>query len=50
MYEYNRIPMGVCIAPDIFQEQISAIMDDLEYVIFYLDGLIIITSRSFEDH
>ena len=28
-YEYNHIPMGVCIAPDIFQEQMSALMDDL---------------------
>ena len=27
-YEYNRLPMGVCMAPDTFQEEMSAIMDD----------------------
>ena len=42
--------MGVCIAPDIFQKQISALMDDLEFVRFYLDDLLVIKLRSFKDH
>ena len=29
-YKYNRLPMGVCIAPDKFQYQMSALMEDLE--------------------
>ena len=27
--EYNNLPMGVCIAPDIFQDQMRALMDSL---------------------
>ena len=42
--------MGVCIYPDIFQDQISAIMDDLELVRVYLDGFLVIASLSFEEH
>ena len=42
--------MGVCVAPNIFQGKMSAIMEKLEFVIFYLNDLIIITLCSFEDH
>ena len=28
-YKYNFLPMGVCIATDIFKEQMSALMDNL---------------------
>ena len=30
-YKYNRLPMGFCIATDIFQEKMSALMDDLDF-------------------
>lgn len=49
-YEYNRLPMGCCIAPDIFQERMSTLMDDLETVRTYLDDLLIVSSGTFEDH
>ena len=49
-YKYNCIPMGVCIAPDIFQERMSALVDDSDFFRVYLDDLIIITSGSFEEH
>ena len=49
-YKYNRLPMGVCIAPDIFQEQVSALMENLEFVRIYLDGFLVITSGSFQEH
>ena len=42
--------MGVCIVPDIFQERMSALMEDFEFVRFYLDNFLVITSGSFEDH
>ena len=42
--------MVFCIAPGIFQDQMSALMENLEFVIFYLDGFLIITSGSFEEH
>jgi RNase H-like domain found in reverse transcriptase/Reverse transcriptase (RNA-dependent DNA polymerase) len=43
--------MGLCNSPDIFQEKISELMQELEYVRAYIDDmLIIITNDSFEDH
>ena len=49
-YEYNSLLMGVFIVRDIFQERMSALMDDLKYFIFYLNDLIIITSGSLRDN
>ena len=49
-YKYNRLPMGVRIAPDIFQEQKSALMNNLEFVRFYLGNFLLITSGLFEEH
>ena len=31
-YEYQALPMGLCNSPDIFQERMSSLMQDLEYV------------------
>ena len=31
-YEYNRLPMGLCNSPDIFQEKMNSLMNGLEYV------------------
>ena len=42
--------MGVCIATDIFQERMSTLMEDLEFVIVYLENFLIFTSGSFEEH
>ena len=42
--------MGICIAPDIFQDRMSALMYDFEFAIVYLGDLLVITSGSFEDH
>ena len=42
--------MGVCKALDIFQDKMSALMDNLEFVRVYLGDLIVITSGSFEEH
>ena len=49
-YEYQRLPMGLCNSPDIFQEKMSTLMQDLEYVRAYIDDLLIITSGSYADH
>ena len=45
-YEYQRLPMGLCNSPDIFQEKMSQLMMDLEFVRVYIDDLLIITSGS----
>jgi hypothetical protein len=34
-YEYQRLPMGLCNSPDIFQEKMSSLMQGLEYVRTY---------------
>ena len=49
-YKYNHPQMGVWIAPYIFQERISALMEDLYFVIFCLEIFIIITSGPFGEH
>ncbi len=49
-YEYQRIPMGLCNSPDIFQEKMSELMEGLEFVRTYIDDLLCITKGTFEDH
>ncbi len=49
-YEYLRLPMGLCNSPDIFQEKINSLMAGLEFVRAYLDDLLIISKKSFEEH
>ena len=49
-YEYQRLPMGLCNSPDIFQERMSTLMQDLEYVRTYIDDLLCITSGDWQDH
>ena len=49
-YEYQRLPMGLCNSPDIFQEKMGTLMQDLEYVRAYIDDLLILTSGSLADH
>ena len=49
-YQYLRLPMGVNVSPDIFQEKMSNLMSGLEFVHTYLDDLLIISNLTFEDH
>ena len=49
-YEYQRLPMGLCTSVDLFQEKMSELMSDLEFIRAYIDDLLIITKSSFEDH
>ena len=49
-YEYQRLPMGLCNAPDIFQERMSTLFADLEFVRAYIDDLLVITKGTWEDH
>ena len=49
-YEYQRLPMGLCNSPDIFQEKMSQLVQDLEYVRAYIDDLLIITKGDWYDH
>ena len=49
-YEYQRLPMGLCNRPDIFQEKMSELMTGLEFVRVYLDDILCITCGSFKEH
>ena len=45
-YSYTRLPMGVMCAPDIFQEKMSNLMHGLEYVVTYLDDILVLTTKA----
>ena len=49
-YSYQRLPMGVKCAPDIFQEKMGTLMADLEFVRTYLDDLLVMSNGTFEQH
>ena len=36
-YEYQKLPMGLCNSPDIFQEKMGELFNDLECVRTYID-------------
>jgi hypothetical protein len=42
--------MGIKIAPAVFQNVMSKLVQDMEYVRIYLDDLLILTNNSFKDH
>ena len=49
-YSYLRLPMGVCGSPDFFQEKMTGLMQQLDYIRCYIDDLLIITKDSYQDH
>jgi hypothetical protein len=53
-YKYKRLPMGIKIAPDVFQNIMLKLVQHMEYVkkSSYLDDLLILTNSSnrFKDH
>ena len=49
-FEMQRLPMGLCNSPDIFQEKMANLMDGLDFVRTYIDDLLVLTKGSFEDH
>jgi hypothetical protein len=49
-YKYKGLSMGIKIAPDVFRNIMSKLVQDMEYVKTYLDDLLIPTNISFKDH
>ena len=39
-YEYQRLPMGLCNSPDIFQEKMSELFISLDTVHVYIDDIL----------
>ena len=49
-YEYQKLPMGLCNNPDIFQEKMNELFAGFEYVRAYIDDLLVISNGTFDDH
>ena len=49
-YEYLRLPMGLCNAPDIFQEKMANLMQDHKFVRIYIDDVLVLSNGTYEDH
>jgi hypothetical protein len=49
-YSYKRHPLGIAGSPNIFQNKMLELMEDLEYVQAYLDDLLCISRSSLEDN
>jgi hypothetical protein len=49
-YEYQKLPMGLCNSPDIFQEKMSTLLGDLEYIQKYIENVLILTKSNWQDH
>ena len=49
-YEYQRLPMGLCNSPNIFQEKMSELFIGLDTVRVYIDDLLHVTKGSWKEH
>ena len=49
-YQYNSLPMGVCIATDVFQQRLSEILAPVGNVYVFIDDILIIGKGSWQEH
>jgi Reverse transcriptase (RNA-dependent DNA polymerase) len=49
-YKHKRLPMGIKIATDVFQNVMSKLTQDMEYAKTYLDDLLNLTNKTFNNH
>ena len=49
-YQYNILPMGLLVATDSFQDRMNALLGYFDYVIVFLDDILIIGNGSFDEH
>ena len=49
-YEYQRLPMGLCNSPDIFQENMSELLVGIDTVRVYIGDLLHVTKVSWTEH
>ncbi|KAG6611434.1 Pol Polyprotein [Phytophthora cinnamomi] len=48
-FRYKRLPMGICTAPDEYQASMERILGDLNFVVVYLDDILVF-SQNEEEH
>ena len=44
-YSYKRLPMGLASAPDIFQSIMTDLFGDLDYVLVYIDNILVVQQK-----
>jgi len=49
-FEYLRLPMGIKLAGDAFQQRMNDLLGHLPFVRCYLDDVLIVTKTTWEDH
>jgi hypothetical protein len=49
-YNYKCLPMGIKIAPDVFQNVMTKLVQDMLRLTSYRDDLSILTNNIFKDH
>ena len=49
-YRYNSLPMGVCIAMDVFQQRLEEILATVDHVYVFIDDILVIGKGSWDDH
>ena len=49
LYQYTRLPFGVASAPSVFQKMMDTILQGMDWVICYLDD-ILVSGRTEEEH
>jgi hypothetical protein len=49
-YKMQKLPMGLCNSPNIFQEKVSTLMEGLKFIHAYINDLLVLSKGSFEDH
>lgn len=49
-YRYKRLPIGISVAADIFQYEVSKVFIDLPFVLVYFDDILLYTKGDYLDH
>ena len=49
-YQYMKMPMGLSISADVFQREMTKLFKGLEYVIVYIDDVLVVTKSTYLDH
>ena len=50
LYRYKRLPMGLCVSPDLFQEHMVKLFADMPFIKVFIDDLLIFSNGTYEDH
>ena len=49
-YNYNTLHLGLCNSLDVFQEKMNELFPGFNYIIVYIDNLLIISKTMYDDH